>query len=583
MTALKRLMPWSIALALTNFVMLLIPAGASASGGGCPSGANYLNTGTNQLVTLSSIGVSNCYYISAAGLDANNGTSESTPWLHAPGMASCSSVCSSVVPAGGTGFIFRGGDSWHFGNSGASPYVGGSSPGWNVTWSGSSGSPIYWGVAPTWYSGISWSRPVMTGDNPTSSTGVAACTYDESQYTGLSYGAESYNTFDSLEFTGFCWHGNQSNSNEHICCLNIIYGGQNNATPSFNTLENLYIHGWTHQTFSCSLASGEPTGNCNGATAIALGSSSSNEQGDSIANNVIDGADTDQQSICALCFGGYDIHNNVIRYLANAVVTNNTHVFHDNLLEYLHSAGDGISHTNAMKFNAEWAGVNATYNNVYRNNWLSGSCEVSQWMMPSSTDYVFNNIQYNLGCIGNYFDLASTYGTGWTSNIFNNTWVIPSAGTINANPASTTVYWPNNHCIDPSGGSASSCFAGSGTLNYLTDLVQTPSAASAQGLTSSETFAYSPTASAGTIGAGTNEQSYCSSMLGSSDPLIQAAGKACQYDTTFACSYNVSTNAVVCPARTPSARPSSGNWDIGAYEYQGGPLVPPTNVKATPH
>lgn len=583
MIGVNRPMPWGIAIALIVCGMLSIPAKASASGGSCPSGANHLNTSTDQLVTLSSLGVTNCYYISAAGSDSNNGTSESTPWLHAPGMSTCSSVCSSTVPTGGTGFIFRGGDSWHFGDSGASPYVGGKSPGWNVTWSGSSGSPIYWGVDPNWFSGNSWSRPVMTGDNPTSSTGVAACTYDEAQYTGLNYGAQRYNTFDNLEFTGFCWHGNQSNSNEKICCLNIIYGGQNNATPSYNTLENLYIHGWTHQTFSCSLSGGEPTGNCNGATAIALGSNSSYEQGDAIANNVIDGADTDQSSICALCFGGYDIHNNVIRYLANGVVTNNTHVFHDNIEEYLLAAADGVSHTNAMKFNAEWAGTNAVYNNVYRYNWLSGACEVSQWFMPSSTDYVFNNIQYGVGCIGNYFDLAATYGTGWTANIFNNTWVIPSSGTINANPASTTVYWPNNYCIDPSGGTASSCYAGSGTLNYLTDLVQTPSAASAQGITSSETFAYSPTASASTIGAGTNEQSYCSSMLGSSDPLIQAAGKACQYDTTFACSYDTSTHSVTCPARIPSARPSSGNWDIGAYQYQGGPLAPPTNVKATAH
>ena len=64
------------------------------------------------------------YYISAIGADTNNGTTKTTSWLHAPGMTNCSNTCASTTPQPGDSFIFRGGDTWHFGNSGASPYVG---------------------------------------------------------------------------------------------------------------------------------------------------------------------------------------------------------------------------------------------------------------------------------------------------------------------------------------------------------------------------------------------------------------------------------------------------------------------------
>src|ERR1035437_10304250 len=102
--------------ALTVFGLLLISANGSAAGGPCPSGARYLTTASNSLTTLLSLGITNCYFISAAGADTNNGTSESTPWAHAPGMPKCTGTCASTTPAAGEGFIFRGGDAWHFGN-----------------------------------------------------------------------------------------------------------------------------------------------------------------------------------------------------------------------------------------------------------------------------------------------------------------------------------------------------------------------------------------------------------------------------------------------------------------------------------
>src|ERR1035441_2654484 len=74
------------------------------------------------------------HYIAATGADSNNGTNKTTPWLHLPGMMTCSSACASYTPTAGDQFVLRGGDSWTNANF---PIT------W--TWSGSSGSPIYIG------------------------------------------------------------------------------------------------------------------------------------------------------------------------------------------------------------------------------------------------------------------------------------------------------------------------------------------------------------------------------------------------------------------------------------------------------
>src|SRR5579872_7279861 len=95
---------------LVLFFAVLSPIAAFAAAGACPAGAPV--TGNN------------CYFVAANGSDSNNGTSESTPWLHAPGMPNCTGNCQVVANSGlnpGNGVILRGGDTWHFGNSAATP------------------------------------------------------------------------------------------------------------------------------------------------------------------------------------------------------------------------------------------------------------------------------------------------------------------------------------------------------------------------------------------------------------------------------------------------------------------------------
>ncbi|MGA2697641.1 MAG: hypothetical protein ABSE92_16380, partial [Terriglobales bacterium] len=147
------------------------------------------------------------YYIAANGSDTNNGTSKTSPWLHAPGMPKCTGTCAGHTPVAGDQYIFRGGDTWHFGNSAASPYVGGS---WSWKWSGSSSNPIYIGVDETWYGGNAWARPLMSGDNPLSTSFVSSCAYDQSSFIFFNLTSLSYVTVDNFEWPGKCWSSNST-------------------------------------------------------------------------------------------------------------------------------------------------------------------------------------------------------------------------------------------------------------------------------------------------------------------------------------------------------------------------------------
>jgi hypothetical protein len=78
------------------------------------------------------------------------------------------------------------------------------------------------------------------------------------------------------------------------------------------------------------------------------------------------------------------------------------------------------------------------------------------------------------------------------------------------------------------------------------------------------------------VHAGANEQTLCATIAG----LNPAAGIACQSDTTYGVSYNTSNHTVISPARTPVARPMTGTWDSGAYQFSSQVPAPVTAVKA---
>ena len=472
------------------FFLLLLTAGrAFAQGGVCPTGATYANPATGiQATTLGSLGVTSCFYISAAGTDTNSGTSESSPWAHAPGMPNCSGVCASTTPAGGEGFVFRGGDTWHFGAT-TTPAVGGT---WSWSWSGSgSSSPIYIGVDPSWYSGSSWARPIMNGDNPTSATAVSSCAYQIGGSNQLLNWTElNYNILDNFELTGLCQNDSGSPWEHDVYLVKGNLG---------NLFEHLYIHGWTHVSFSSTMT-------FNMEAMVGGGQ-------EAVYQVVVDGSDSDPSGAGAMFEGGWNISQSVFRYAAEIVVTQ-LHSFHDNLIEHWYQPGDGLSHGNVLESSGEPVTNNAIYNNVFRYIGTdlqfcgSGCSFVNIWPQPSVgyTDYFFNNVEYNTsGAIaGNFFNVGqnSNSGNQGTIDSFNNTWVNAANGAIMTCAAggfAELLNVANNQYITNGGSAYANCPA---TITETTELLQSQTTASSQGYSASSPYGYIPTSSSGsTVGA----------------------------------------------------------------------------------
>jgi hypothetical protein len=94
------------------------------------------------------------YYVDfATGADTNNGTSKGSPWKFAPGMSSCANICASVTLVASDNVIFKGGVTW---SSGWYP--------WTLAFSGSAGNPISYTTDHTWFTGGSYSQPIIDGN-----------------------------------------------------------------------------------------------------------------------------------------------------------------------------------------------------------------------------------------------------------------------------------------------------------------------------------------------------------------------------------------------------------------------------------
>jgi hypothetical protein len=586
------------------FACFLSSGGAYALGGLCPAGVPV--TGNN------------CYFISASGLDTNDGMSEKTPWLHAPGMPSCASKCAAYSEANGAaagnGLIFRGGDTWHFGNTSASPYTGGT---WVFNNSGGGAGPfppgtpascdmtdspspvmtscIYIGVDKAWWNssvcGSSWCRPIMSGDNPASTSAVSSCPYQSGTSNVFFQLADLYVVVDNFEWTGACY-SYVATCSENGTCDGQGYGEYIQATGapwiglSLNRYSNNYFHNFTHLPWTCTANGGV----CNGITAITGEGAQTYGPG-----NVCDGWDSDPGGVICL-FGGpsYIVYDNVF---ANEyqIVVNGLHDWHDNQWFGYTYTGDGIAHGNLFESNVDAPNAdedgnpepstpfNVFYNNILGHNSTGTDGDVKFWACPNdvAAEYYFGNIEYDQGS-GNYFDIVTgsqcpgdTLGTAG-QYLFNNTFDFPSDPEpgIGCPPHAVA---QNNHVITDV--DATNFFGPCGSNN----LVMTHAAAVAQGYMAAgtgtsgqngnttcanDTTPCSPTSAGNsTVGAGVNLQSYCTTLLSSSAPEIVRAGNACQYGTTDACTYDTTTHSVSCPRATLMARPASAPWDVGAYQW----------------
>lgn len=569
---------------------------AFAAGGPCP--ANSPLSGQNS-----------CYFVSAqsGASDTNSGTSESSPWLHAPGMPNCTGKCASLNAGnGGIGIILRGGDTWHLGNSGSSPYTGGTWDlyGWysnaytntstGCGWELTNTTCLYVGVDTTWYSGSSWARPILTGDNPIVSgfgNFASGCAYQIANPggnwgTNLIVTIPAWTIFDSFELTGGCVSNPVLNGEGYVAGFG--YGNSASNLPQ-SILENIYIHGW-----SATRAAGTTT---QAVPVTLIGSGGVFQDFDKI---VVDGSDSNPEVSAWATFPSFfHMRDSLIQYTGQGVGSS-CHDIHDNILQHMYYT-ELSGHYNALECNSDYEAsgtANVFYNNVIRHFDPSfGSGEVL-WFCPNTTpEYWFNDLEYDV--VGQvwavagaplYSDCTGTGGQFW----FNSTFVdagslaCHGSGSDTSGGAYRSIY--NLHMINTT-------FDASGCTGYSdsSNVKMSDATATTQGYTTgssgtagtgntcandSTTPCASTAPGNSTVGTGhnlTNNSSladavtttWCAKLATyTGEPAISVdAFNACKYGTTDGCSYNSTTHAMICPAQKAAARPASGAWDAGAYQF----------------
>jgi hypothetical protein len=485
------------------------------------------------------------HYISkSAGSDANNGTSKTTPWAHMPGMPSCTGNCASYSPVAGDSFIFKGGDTWVASDLGINFFWSGNSTNCVLPYgSGAISSCIYIGVDQTWFTGGSWTRPVFTCGGTDCGSGAGK---------NFFYIGAKYVVLDNVEMKGL-----YDNTGGEIA---FVYTDQDHVEA-----KNLYLHGWSHPAGATSqqAAAFDCANNSGGTCAGTL-----------FHDSVIDGSDTSKDMMWGSYGGGIErIYNNYYAYGPGFV--SNWNFFYNNTIEYCTYSFDG-NHGNCVFNGAPLSGNNVyQFNNVIRHTTTTCPGCVKLWFMGQSQNssyvgYGFNNVMYD-NDPSNIIDFTPSSGSGsgyGTYYLFNNTIECGNdSNTTNCTYGATgghpfTLHMQTNHWI------TNSSVCGPATCpNESNDLVETVAQATTNGYTSSQAVAFLPTASNSlTVGKGNNNQAWCATLTS----LDTVAGAACQSDGPFGVGYNTTNHTVIVPGHSQTARPASGAWDIGAYQFTSG-------------
>jgi hypothetical protein len=291
-------------------------------------------------------------------------------------------------------------------------------------------------------------------------------------------------------------------------------------------------------------------------------------------------------------------------------------LMHDNTIyQNVRTFGSNGIHPNCVHL----FGNNSSYTEIIYNNWINcaekgtsepntGESETLEVEEDYATTYIFNNIlssesQPNGINIGDF----SGTGKGGTLYIFQNTHECgfdpnsPWGGITNQDPGFSCLVFKNDNNGNPSTGSAheyndlgiSNGYYGRGAVFFPSSNSWTFTSApnpskTCEGVTTTdfggtlicnpigdgdgtgnininETYPFAPldATAAATVGtaSATTLRSLCATISG----INAAAGTACLSDTTVGVTPNVS-NHTVALTRTPVVRPTSGNWQIGAYE-----------------
>lgn len=582
---LKKSMDRVLQLLIALVLFSLTISGVAFAGGTC---ANFSAGACPASIPA---GVNSFYFIDyLSGSDSNNGTSEATPWQHAPSMANATGNPAAHTPTAGEGWIFKGGVTVDYH---AFPM--------NVPWNGTATNPTYIGIDQNWYAGASWTRPVFDGGG---STGYSPSTQ------GL-IGDHAHQTnsvvIDDLEFKGLYWPSGGGGNFWAFCyvCANSIYNETNWE------VKNVYVHGWTAAGGSSGY---DPAGSSQ--SLISLTAANGNLSGlNSIHDSVFDGSDSSQN--CCMASLAPIQYNNYYSYLVQApfnggLTSSGLILFHDNYSTHnVITANGTYPHGNCFHVFA-WNGTGAGGNVIAYNNVLdckyAGTFTMGmafELTGPNANVYAFNNILI-LGSPYGFSDSSwSPTGAGTTFLEFNNTVQAYDASAISTSACLTTSYnnvltAADNFCIT-NNGSMNSVYEGwtpfNATLNFPSPTFTITCSGSAQtnlgmrqicapigsgngtgNLNFTETYPFAPmdATAAATVGTGANHSSYCTTI----SAINSAAGTACLSDTTAGVGYETTNHTVIWPNRKPIARPTSAGWQVGAYEFPANAPAAPTGLSA---
>ena len=503
----------------------------------------------------------NVYYVdNVGGADSHSQTqakSKSIPWAHAPYMASFTGSYSHTA---GDCFVFKGGDTWVY-----SDYFVLSS-------GGTSGSPDYYGVDTTWYSGSSWMRPVfdIKAQQPNLNS------YGASQIVETS---ANYITFDSWEFI-------------HSTCT-AGHGTWIFQTDGRNgiTVTNSYFHAFENPTGGCG------TGNNNGNQIASwiyecVGGCGSSGSFD---HNVVDGTDgTGEKGYMTIVMDpapAVSVAYNVVHDLCSGFGGDFTLV-HDNLIYDFgaNSNPDGFDCvTEGIHAHAIRAEGDATvYNNVIHD---ANDGLIKTNPTNGSAYYIFNNVVYHNGYSDySWYDIdLCDNGAGACNNgvvyVWNNTLeCVQDSGTAGVcfrlENAVNTLWLANEHhiSVDNSGGLSGTNLASKYSFNTSQNLFQTTAQAIASSYTASNSYASTSATSPTTVVAGANLTANWSSGISTDSSTV-----ACTQGTA-AGNLPAGVVQVECPMHTVETRPTTGPWNVGAYQFPtagtSGTVTPPSGLTA---
>ncbi|HUO36172.1 MAG TPA: hypothetical protein VMU43_14380 [Candidatus Acidoferrum sp.] len=482
------------------------------------------------------------YYVAANGSDSNNGTSESTPWAHLPGMRNWTG---SYTPTAGDVFILRGCDVW-----------GNASFPVNWAWGGSSGNHIVVsGTGPgtsytAWYNSSScpsgWNRPIFDAGQAIMGGG-AECSVNN---MFLNISGITYVDFGWLELRNY--YNNSGSCPSKDRWVNL----QNPA--DYITFNNFYVH--------ASITGPSSTDNDSMWGVSSLGMCLHC----AVTYSVIDNSDGTQYTSGGIQFS---LQHSVCQYVSNcSKVTSGGEIAYNDY-EHIGTVISGV-HANCIETVANYTQTFWIHDNRIHNMDLANElCESLQIGNTGETDYVWNNLLYDLGG-ANGPDIPQACNTGVAAlYMFNNTFVVTGRAAAVSFSGCAGTNWTtafvmsNNHCIQGSatGGSSQSQYcllggtvSGATTISFQDNLSMTSSTATSDGYTGTQTYVYSPTlGTSPTVGAGQNLTS-----------TYWPAGFTTN-DTSYACSEQTVSGVVqsVCPGRTSNTRPPSGAWNVGSYEF----------------